>query len=163
MNPSPPMLSPEEQEQILQTIEMFEVIVQANPQDCQSMEILKDAYMRLGMKKEMLSITKRLAQTFTELGQFSTAMFEYEHVLRNQPDDVEVIAAMGELEERMNKASRGKPKASGIQMNFKGVAADTGTLMTTSSTMRPDGFNQVGPGAAAQRMDDVTASLVEDG
>src|SRR5215213_5213152 len=149
MNPSPPMLSPEEQEQILQTIEMFEVIVQANPQDCQSMEILKDAYMRLGMKKEMLSITKRLAQTFTELGQFSTALLEYEHVLRHQPDDVEVIAAMGELEERINKASRAKPKsASAIQMNFKGAAAETGTLMTTSATMRPDGFNQVGPGAA---------------
>lgn len=162
MNSSPPTLSPEEQEQILQTIEMFEVIVQANPHDCQSMEILKDAYLRLGMKKEMINITKRLAQTYADLGQFSTAMLEFEHVLRTQPDDVETIAAMGELEEKMNKAAR-KGKTAGSDVKFNGHA-ETGTLMTTSATMRPDGFNSTsGASAAAQRVDDVTAALVEDG
>ena len=45
MNATPVMISPEEQEQLQQTVEMFEVIVQASPQDCQSMEILKDAYV----------------------------------------------------------------------------------------------------------------------
>ena len=34
-------ISQEDQEQIRQTIEMFEVITQANPHDCQSLEILK--------------------------------------------------------------------------------------------------------------------------
>jgi hypothetical protein len=34
----------EEVDQILQTIEMFEVISQANPHDCQSLEILREAY-----------------------------------------------------------------------------------------------------------------------
>ena len=90
MNPSPPTLSPEDQEQILQTIEMFEVIVQANPQDCQSMEILKDAYSRLGMQKEMVSITKRLAQTLIELGQYSTAMLEYELILQTRRTTLEL-------------------------------------------------------------------------
>jgi hypothetical protein len=161
MNSSPPTLSPEEQEQILQTIEMFEVIVQANPQDTQSMEILKDAYLRLGMKKEMLTITKRLAETFTQIGQFSTAMLEYEHILRNQPDDVETIAAMGELEERMNKATR-KGKTGGLDVGH-GPNAETGTLITTSATMQPAGFGQGGPGAAATRIDDITAGLSEDG
>ena len=163
MNQSPPTLSPEEQEQILQTIEMFEVIVQANPQDCQSMEILKDAYTRLGMRKEMVTITKRLAQTFAGLGQYSTAMLEYEHILRSYPDDVEVIAAMGELEEQMNKASRAKSKAPGVQAGMKGGREETGTLMTTSSTMRPDGYQEPGRGAAAQRLDEITATLTEDG
>ncbi len=44
---SPPSLTSEEQEQLLQTIEMFEVIVQASPHDCQSLEILKDAYNKV--------------------------------------------------------------------------------------------------------------------
>jgi hypothetical protein len=44
----PPPLSPEEKEQILQTIEMFGVIVQASPNDAQSLEILRDAYVRVG-------------------------------------------------------------------------------------------------------------------
>jgi len=35
--------------------------------------------------------------------------------------------------------------------------------MTTSATTRPEGFNQAGPGAAAQRLDEVTATLVDDG
>jgi hypothetical protein len=132
MNQTPPTLSPEEQEQILQTIEMFEVIVQANPQDCQSMEILKDAYVRLGMKKEMVNITKRLARTFTELGQLSTAMLEYELIHKVQPEDVEVIALMGDLEEQMNKASRGSKKSSsGVQM-IKDGHGDAGTLMATA-------------------------------
>jgi len=164
MNSSPPTLSPEEQEQILQTIEMFEVIVQANPQDTQSMEILKDAYTRLGMRKEMISITKRLAQTFAELGEFSTAMLEFENILRSQPDDVETIAAMGELEERMNKASRVKSKGgSVVDMGSHGAGAETGTLMATAATMRSDGFSQGGASAASQRMGEVAAALQEDG
>ena len=59
MSPSPPTITPEEHEQILQTIEMFEVIVQANPQDTQSLEILRDAYLRLGQKKEMIATHTR--------------------------------------------------------------------------------------------------------
>ena len=43
-----PPLSPEEKEQVLQTIEMFGVIVQASPNDAQSLEILRDAYVRVG-------------------------------------------------------------------------------------------------------------------
>ena len=67
---SPPTLSSEDQEQILQTLEMFEVITQANPQDCQSMDILKDAYQRVGKPKEALSVARRLGDTYVELGQF---------------------------------------------------------------------------------------------
>jgi hypothetical protein len=164
MSHSPPTVSPEEQEQILQTIEMFEVIIQANPQDCQSMDILKDAYSRLGMKKEMLGMGRRLAQTLSELGQFSSAMLEYENILKADPDNVEVIAAMGELEERMHKAAKAKPKPStNIEMDYRMASADTGTLMTTSATLRPDGFRHSAGTSAGQRADDVAAGLVEDG
>jgi hypothetical protein len=41
-------LSEEEHSQIVQTIEMFEVILQTQPDDYQSLEILKEAYSKVG-------------------------------------------------------------------------------------------------------------------
>ena len=79
---SPSPVSTEEREQIVQTIEMFEVITQANPQDCQSMEILKDAYQRVGRDQDFLIIARRLADTYVEIGQYSAAMLEYEGILQ---------------------------------------------------------------------------------
>ncbi|RYD63697.1 MAG: hypothetical protein EOP84_33410, partial [Verrucomicrobiaceae bacterium] len=107
---SPLTVSSEEQEQILQTIEMFEVIIQASPQDCQSMEILRDAYLRVGRTPDALAIARRLADAYLEQGQFSQAMYEYEGILQNDPGNAEVIAALSELEDRLN---REKHKPSG--------------------------------------------------
>src|SRR4030095_3169872 len=129
-NSSPSMLSPEEQEQLLQTIEMFDVIVQANPHDCQSLEILKDAYSRLGMKKELLKISRRMAQTFMELGQFATAILEYEQILRYEPDDPEIIAALGDCEERMHKDAQA-PQARSPGSPAGGTSVEGGALMAT--------------------------------
>src|SRR5580704_7945151 len=106
---SSPTLSSEEQEQILQTIEMFEVITQANPQDCQSMDILKDAYQRVGKQKEALSVARRLGDTYVELGQYSAAMLEYEGILQKDPDNAEVIAALGDVEDKLQKSGQLKP------------------------------------------------------
>ena len=164
MSPSPPTVSSEEKEQVLQTIEMFEVIVQANPQDCQSMEILKDAYSRVGMKTEMLVIARKLAATYAELTQFSAAMLEYEGILKHDPDNPEIMAALGEVEERMTratKASAGSHEEPTIALNFSAVVTDSGTLMTTASTQRPNGF-RVGSVSAA-RAEEVAALLSEDG
>ena len=41
-------LSDDENSQILQTIEMFEAITQTQPDDYQSLEILKEAYQKVG-------------------------------------------------------------------------------------------------------------------
>ncbi len=91
-------VSPEEQEQILQTIEMFEVIAQANPHDCQSLEILKDAYWKLGRQKEALTVTRKLADTYTSMGQYSSALQEYEGILQKEPDSPDVAALLGEVD-----------------------------------------------------------------
>jgi hypothetical protein len=63
----------------------------------------------------------------------------------------------------MSKAARPKQRGggSGVDLNIKG-GTETGTLMTTAATMRPDGFN-AGPAGPGQRVEDVTAALVEDG
>src|SRR5450432_632475 len=99
LSSSPPTISSEEQEQLTQTIEMFEVITQANPQDCQSMEILKDAYQRVGKLAESLIVARKLADTYVELGQYSAAMLEYEGILQKAPESPEVIAALSEVED----------------------------------------------------------------
>lgn len=66
-------LSADEQEQLRQTIEMFDVITQANPQDTQSMEILKEAYFKLGQFTEGLNIARRLADTYGAVAVFRCA------------------------------------------------------------------------------------------
>ena len=145
---SPSQISSEEKEQIAQTIEMFEVITQANPQDCQSMEILKDAYQRVGRDAEYLVVSRKLADTYVEIGQFSAAMLEYEGILKKAPDNPEIIAALGEVEEKLQKSGQLKPAKTlppgtiaapaGIDLDFRAAVSDSGTLMATAATLRRD-------------------------
>src|SRR5581483_445075 len=66
-------LTVSEESQLSQTIEMFEVITQSQPQDYQSLEILKEAYSKLGREKEVVGTSKRIAQAYVQLGQLSSA------------------------------------------------------------------------------------------
>lgn len=130
-------ISKEEQEQIRQTIEMFEVITQANPQDTQSLEILKEAYGRAGQQTESLAVSRRLADTYMELAQYSSALLEYESILQNEPDNAEIIAALGEVEARLQTTQQqGAAGANGaaIALDFRGVVQDCGNLMATKKT-----------------------------
>ena len=61
-------LNPGEEAQLPQTIEMFEVIVQSQPHDYQSLEILKEAYSKLGREKDVISTSKRIAQAYLQRG-----------------------------------------------------------------------------------------------
>ena len=110
-------LTPEERDQILQTIEMFEVITQANPDDYQSLEILKEAYWKLGRQQEGLAVTRRLADTYMRLGQYSSALLEYEGILQQEPDAHEVQAILTELEAKLHQGKSTSPKAS-IALDF---------------------------------------------
>lgn len=94
------VLSPSEEAQLAQTIEMFEVITQSQPQDYQSLEILKEAYSKLGREKDVINTSKRIARAYVQLGQLSSAILEYETILQRAPDDAEVLAALREIESR---------------------------------------------------------------
>jgi len=98
----PTALSPNEQAQLLQTIEMFEVISQSQPQDHQSLEILKEAYFKLGRHQEVVHASKRIAQAYVQEGQLSSAILEYESILQLFPNDPDVQAALAEIENRAN-------------------------------------------------------------
>jgi tetratricopeptide (TPR) repeat protein len=127
-------LSSEEQEQVRQTVEMFEVITQANPQDTQSLDILKEAYLRLGETDAALAMARRLGDSYLELGQFSSALIEYEGILQKQPDNAEIIAALGEVEQRLQSMMKEAQGGAVISLDF-GRVTDGGNLMATKKTV----------------------------
>lgn len=128
-------LSSEEQEQIRQTIEMFEVITQANPQDTQSLDILKEAYVRVGQDEQAIAVSRRLADSYLELAQYSSALLEYECILQKQPDNAEIIAALGEVEQRLQTAQKEAQGSSTIALDFSKVVSDGGNIIATKKTV----------------------------
>ena len=93
-------LTANEEAQLLQTIEMFEVITQSQPLDYQSLEILKEAYFKLSRQTEVVNTSKRIAQAYVQLGQLSSAILEYESILQRYPDDPDVQAALAGIESK---------------------------------------------------------------
>ena len=89
---------------MLQTIEMFEVIVQSQSGDTQSLEILKEAYSKLGREDDVVNTSKRIAQAYMQQGQLSSAILEYETVLQRRPDDADVRTALRQIEEKASSA-----------------------------------------------------------
>ncbi len=135
-----PSVSNEDLEQILQTIQMFEVILQANKQDTGSMDILKEAYWKVGRQKDALNITRQLADTYYSLGQYASALLEYEGILQKDPEAADVVAMLGEVELKLQgpAPSTGETAASAISVDFNSVVADDPTLITTNSTVKSD-------------------------
>jgi len=133
MTTSPP-ISLEEQEQILQTIEMFEVITQSNPNDCQSLEILKDAYAKLGRHKEAVATTRKLADTYAANGQYSSALLEYEGILRQEPDSKEIQELLQKVEVKLQESGQtitGERNSLEIELEMPGMEP---TLIRTRET-----------------------------
>jgi tetratricopeptide (TPR) repeat protein len=91
-------LTAEEKMQLEQTIEMFEVITQSQPDDVQSLEILKEAYSKLEREQDALRTAKRIAEAYLKLGQLSSAILEYESILQRFPDDPDVRKALADIE-----------------------------------------------------------------
>jgi tetratricopeptide (TPR) repeat protein len=98
-------LNSSEEAQLQQTIEMFEVIAQSQPNDCQSLEILKEAYTKMGREQDVINTSKRIAQAYIQSGQLSSAILEYETVLQRRPDDADVQAALRQIEDKANNVA----------------------------------------------------------
>src|SRR5438874_13055642 len=91
-----------EEAQLNQTIEMFEVITQSQPQDYQSLEILKEAYSKLNRQDAVVQTSKRIAEAYVHLGQLSSAILEYESILQRLPDDPDALKALAAIESKAN-------------------------------------------------------------
>ena len=110
-----PTLNPGEEAQLLQTIEMFEVIVQSQSSDTQSLEILKEAYSKLGREDDVINTSKRIAQGYLQQGQLSSAILEYETVLQRRPEDADVRAALKQIEDKAS-SSMAQPAQDAVSM-----------------------------------------------
>jgi tetratricopeptide (TPR) repeat protein len=115
-------LSEEEHSQIVQTIEMFEVILQTQPDDYQSLEILKEAYAKVGRTTDSLKTSRRLAEAYFNSGSYTLAMQECEVILLKEPNAPEILAMLGDIETRLQAA--GHQIATGGSKN--GLIAPTG-------------------------------------
>lgn len=108
----------------MQSIEMFEVITQSDPNDYQSLEILKEAYSKLQREPDVISASKRIAQAYVQSGQLSSAILEYETILQRLPNDPEVLAALAEIESRANSLSG---PSQGGETTFVGLESNRGS------------------------------------
>lgn len=126
-------LTPNEEAQLLQTIEMFEVITQSQPLDTQSLEILKEAHSKLGRESDVVNTSKRIAEAYVHLGQLSSAILEYESILQRSPDDPDVQKALAEIENKANSFSSPAPQTSEPDFGEKQSAADALKKATDTS------------------------------
>lgn len=109
-------LTASEEAQLSQTIEMFEVITQSQPQDYQSLEILKEAYYKLAREQDVIRTSKRIAEAYVLMGQLSSAILEYESILQRYPEDPDVLAALGELESKANTLNGQTPSTDNTEI-----------------------------------------------
>ena len=156
-------LTPEEREELLQTVEALKS--QANPDDTQSLEILKDAYWKLGQGEDGIRVTRLLADAYLHQGQFSAALLEYEGILLHQPDSPEITKIIAGLEATLNP----HPKAE-IALDFGEVepqpeapaqrqpAQVEPALIATDETRMPENA-AVKKAAAAPQAPDANESL----
>jgi hypothetical protein len=123
-------LSAEEHSQILQTIEMFEAITQTQPEDYQSLEILREAYTKIGRHDEALRTSRKLAEAYFNAGSYTPALQQCEMILTREPNAPEILAMLGEIESRL--------QASGQAIIDKDKSKGTSSLVSSPFT-RNDG------------------------
>ncbi|MEN3371316.1 MAG: hypothetical protein V7609_3459 [Verrucomicrobiota bacterium] len=119
-------LSEEEHSQIVQTIEMFEVIIQTQPDDYQSLEILKEAYQKVGRAADSLKTSRRLAEAYFNVGSYTLAMQECEVILLKEPNAPEILAMLGDIEARL--------QAAGHQIAESGNGSKNGLIAPSNLT-----------------------------
>ncbi len=138
-------LSEEEHNQIVQTIEMFEAITQTHPDDSQSLEILKEAYAKIGKPEQSLKICRRLAEAYFNAGSYTMAMQEGEAILAKEPNAPDILAMLGEIENRL--------QASGQAIADAGKNSNKDASANSKDGALIDIGNRAGQGKAANLSD----------
>jgi tetratricopeptide (TPR) repeat protein len=122
-------LSAEEHSQIVQTIEMFEAITQAQPDDYQSLEILKEAYAKVGRHDEALRTSRKLAEAYFNGGSYTLSLQECELILAKEPNSPEIVAMLGEIESRLQASGEVLAKQSAGASGISEKPVDDGSLI----------------------------------
>ena len=85
---------------------MFEAITQTQPEDYQSLEILKEAYTKIGRHDDSLKVCRKLAEAYFNSGSYTPALQECEMILTRQPNSPEIVAMLGEIEQRLQASGQ---------------------------------------------------------
>jgi len=80
---------------------MFEAITQTQPADYQSLEILKEAYQKIGRHEDSWRTSRKLAEVYFNVGSYSNALQECEAILVKEPNAPDILAMLGEIETRL--------------------------------------------------------------
>ncbi len=99
---------------------MFEAITQTQPEDYQSLEILREAYTKVGRHDEALRTSRKLAEAYFNAGSYTPALQQCEMILAREPSAPEIVAMLGEIEARLQASGQAivdKSKASTGLMN----------------------------------------------
>jgi hypothetical protein len=137
-------LSEEEHSQIVQTIEMFEVITQTQPDDYQSLEILKEAYQKVGRGADSLKTSRRLAEAYFGAGSYTLAMQECEVILLKEPNAPEILAMLGDIETRLQAAGHA----------IATTGSKSGLIAPNKNGAHDGGLVDLGHGKTAQHSQD---------
>jgi hypothetical protein len=146
-------LSEEEHSQIVQTIEMFEVITQTQPDDYQSLEILKEAYQKVGRAAESLKTSRRLAEAYFNVGSYTLAMQECEVILLKEPNAPEILAMLGDIETRLQAAGH-TIATTGSKNGLIATGSAGGVNGLTHSGAQDGGLVDIQQGRGAQQAQD---------
>src|SRR5712692_3538332 len=96
---------------------MFEAITQTQPEDYQSLEILREAYTKIGRHDDALRTSRKLAEAYFNAGSYTPALQQCEMILTREPNAPEILAMLGEIEARLQasgQAIANKAASSGL-------------------------------------------------
>src|SRR5205814_9317903 len=85
---------------------MFEAITQTQPEDYQSLEILREAYTKIGRHDEALRTSRKLAEAYFNAGSYTPALQQCEMILTREPNAPEILAMLGEIESRLQASGQ---------------------------------------------------------
>src|SRR5947207_8058345 len=85
---------------------MFEAITQSQPEDYQSLEILREAYTKIGRHDDALRTSRKLAEAYFNAGSYTPALQQCEMILSREPNAPEVLAMLGEIEQRLQASGQ---------------------------------------------------------
>lgn len=141
-------LTPEEREQLLQSIEMFETVVQATPDDYATLQILKEAYWKIGRLADARATGRRLADLYMELEQPLAALTEYKALLEQDPNGEDPASnGVYELIAELEQTVRGKPASpppASISLDFGSVEGVGTPPADVPKEQHPGKFDELG-------------------
>src|SRR5260370_1934764 len=85
---------------------MFEAITQTQPEDYQSLEILREAYTKIGRHDDALRTSRKLAEAYFNAGSYKPALQQCERILTREPNAPEILAMLGEIESRLQASGQ---------------------------------------------------------